>query len=176
MGETSTDPMVEITAMKALAEALSELDAEATARVLRWAGERFGVSIGTAAGKAPRVPTHEPDANGSSSEVDASRFRDLAELCAAASPNTDADRALLAGYWFQVNEGQEDFAAQTVNSALKNLGHRVSNITGAFNTLRAQKPALVIQIKKSGSTRQARKLYKLTAAGKKAVEQLIGHA
>jgi hypothetical protein len=42
--------------------------------------------------------------------------------------------------------------------------------------LKSQKPALVVQLKKSGSTKQARKKYKLTTAGKKAVEQLIGQA
>lgn len=102
------------------------------------------------------------------------RFSDLAEVYAAASPSTDADRALVAGYWFQFLQGEADFGGQAVNSALKNLGHGVSNITSAFETLKAQKPALVMQLKKAGTTKQARKTCKLTAAGKNAVELLIG--
>ena len=171
MGEHSTDPMLEITAMQKLAEALSGLDPEATARVLRWAGARYGVTLSTpsrvGSGAANENATAE---NGAGQR----RFSDLAELFSAASPSTDADRALVAGYWYQFVQGETDFPSQTVNSALKNLGHGISNITGAFETLKAQKPALVIQLKKAGTTKQARKTYKLTAAGKNAVEQLIG--
>ena len=43
-----------------------------------------------------------------------------------------------------------------------------------METLKAQSPALVMQLRKSGSSQQARKKYKLTAAGKKAVELLVG--
>jgi hypothetical protein len=50
----------------------------------------------------------------------------------------------------------------------------VKHITSAFDTLKARKPAAVMQLKKSGSTRQARKTYKLTVAGKNAVELMIG--
>ena len=50
---------------------------------------------------------------------------------------------------------------------LKDLGHRASNITDALSSAMKEKPALIIQVKKSGSARQARKLYKLTDAGVK---------
>jgi hypothetical protein len=176
MGEHSTDPLAEITAMKKLAEALSELDAEATARVLRWAGDHYGVASvapkgRSSAGSAAAVAEGNDTATDDGAQR---RFGDLAELHAAASPSTDADRALLAGYWFQFVQGESEFGAQAINSALKNLGHGVSNITSAFETLKAQKPALVMQLKKAGTSKQARKTYKLTAAGKNAVELLIG--
>jgi hypothetical protein len=174
MAEGATDPMAEITAMKAVAEALGKLDPEATARVVRWAAERFAVGLG---GGTRRLSGGGPgDVDSHLGDTGVERFKSLADLYTAASPSTDMDRALVAGYWFQFSQGQEDFAAQTVNSALKDLGHRVANITVAFNNLKSQKPALVVQLKKSGTTRQARKKYKLTTAGKTAVEQLIGHA
>ena len=172
MTESNTDPLAEITAMKAVAEALSKLDAEATGRVVRWAAERFAVT--------PAHPSKgkgfTPSGEANSDSGDAPRFSSFPDLYNAASPTTEKDKALVAGYWFQYNQGQEDFAAQAINSALKDLGQRVANITVAFNNLKAQKPALVVQVKKSGSTKQARKKYKLTAAGKKAVEELIGQA
>ena len=70
-------------------------------------------------------------------------------------------------------QGQETFTSQTLNSALKDLGRGVSNITRALAASMAQKPALVMQVRKSGTTKQARKIYKLTAAGKKAVVLMI---
>src|SRR5688572_11371365 len=55
----------------------------------------------------------------------------------AAEPTTDSDRALVAGYWYQFVEGQEDFGSQTINSDLKHLGHGVSNITKALERLKS---------------------------------------
>jgi len=178
MSESTTDPIAEVTAMKTIAEALSKLDADATARVLRWAVERFAVRLD---GALKRSATEDRNRNGaledpeSPASSERGKFNDLAELYAAASPQTEADRALVTGYWFQYVDGESEFAAQTLNSALKNLGHGVGNITQALDTLKAQRPALVMQIKKSGTTKQARKTYKLTAAAKKAVEAMIGH-
>jgi hypothetical protein len=172
MSENATDPMAEINAMKAVAEALSGLDSEATARVLQWAGGRFGVAGST------RTKTNDAKHQGNEPPNTAAtaQFESLADLYSATTPKTDADRALIAGYWYQFVDGQEDFASQTINSALKHLGHGVSNITKALGTLKGQSPALVMQVRKSGSSQQARKKYKLTAAGKNAVELLASHA
>lgn len=162
-----TDPTNEITAMKSIADALSPLDEQSRARVLRWANDRF-----RSEGTTSQVFRDEIE----SAEVPSARtkFSDLAELYAAASPSTEADKALVVGYWYQFIEREADLGSQVVNSALKNLGHGVTNITSAFDTLKAQNPALVMQVRKSGTTKQARKKYKLTAAGKKAVEQMLG--
>lgn len=164
----ATDPMAEITAMKAIADALSKLDTHATSRVLQWAASRFGVAIKATDSK------HMQRANVGAHSEDAETFESFADLFSAASPSTDADRALVAGYWSQFVLGEEDFASQAINTALKNLGHGVSNITKALETLKAQNPSLVMQVRKAGTSQQARKKYKLTAAGKKAVELLIG--
>lgn len=178
MSEDNTDPMAEVKAMQKLAEAVAGLDAEATARVLRWAVDRYGVATGSSTGSKTRAgggtglagaATENGGGNGTTPQ-----FNELAELYAATSPESDADKALVTGYWFQFLQGQADFASQAINSALKNLGHGVSNITSAFDTLKAQKPALVMQLKKAGTSKQARKTYKLTAAGKNAVELMIG--
>ena len=177
MFDSTTDPLAEITAMKSLAEAVAGLDPEARTRVLRWAADRFKVA-GAQPGKT-QTETREGhggrDRPAPADRGDAPRFSNLADLWAAASPSTDSDRALIGGYWFHVGVGQEDFGSFEVHSELKNLGHPLANITTAFDRLKAQKPALVMQVKKSGSSKQARKRYKLTGAGKTAVEQLIGH-
>jgi hypothetical protein len=170
MSDQPSDPMAEVKAMGAVAEALKGLDKEAVGRVLHWAAGSFGASVGAQQRKSPAGRGEEAG----DVDEDGVHFASLADLYAAAQPTVDSDRALVAGYWYQFKDGQEDFASQTINTALKNLGHGVSNITKALETLKAQTPALVMQVRKSGSSQQSRKKYKLTAAGKKAVELLVG--
>jgi hypothetical protein len=168
MTDQATDPAAEIAAMKAVADALAKLDAEATARVVHWAADRFKVGgAKVSSGQGAPMKRLQPE---SADEVS---FESVADLYAATSPKTEADKALVAGFWFQFCQGQAEFGSQTLNAELKNLGHGVSNITKALETLKAQNPALVMQLRKSGSTKQARKTFKLTGAGKRAVELLI---
>jgi hypothetical protein len=172
MTNTVTNAKEELHAMTAVAEALERLDAEATARVIRWAAERFGKASGARAGGVHEKPAN-PLLDAKDETHGASEYEHLADLYGAASPETDSDRALVGGYWFQFVQGQPEFGAQTINSALKDLGHQVPNITNALGALKAQKPQLVVQLKKSGTSKQARKTYKLTTAGKAAVEAMI---
>jgi len=169
MSEKTTKPSDEIAAMDAVAKAVENLDEAAVSRVLHWACARFGITATRGGGAgAPGLPDTGLKGLGG--------FESLADLYAAADPATDADRALIAGYWHQFVDGQETFGSQPLNAALKDLGRGVSNITRALDASMAQKPALVMQVRKSGTTKQARKLYKLTAAGKKAVEMMIAQS
>ena len=161
--------------MGKLADALAGLDADAIARVLRWAVDRYDVAVKDVASNG-----HSGAASGAGATPNGEQngttptFSDLAELYDAAAPESEADKALVAGYWFQFCDGRADFGAQEVNTALKNLGHPIKNMTSAFDNLKARKPAPVLQLKKSGTTKQARKTYKLTVAGMNAVEMMIG--
>jgi len=170
MSETTTDPKAEITAMSAVNDAIAGLDAAGAARVLQWAADARG--LGAVVRKAPTPPSSAggESENGGQPQQ---QFEELGDLDAAASPPTDADRALVGGYWYQYIQQKPDFTAYEVNVALNNLGHRLKNITSAFDTLKARKPSLVIQLKKSGTSKQSRKTYKLTLAGKQAVEAMI---
>ena len=118
----------------------------------------------------PSTESHAVVAPPASAAVPASS----AELLAASHARTDAQRALVIAYWFQVGESRPDLDAMTLNRELKNLGHGVSNITGVLTRMMESRPQLVLQLKKSGSSRQARKKYKLTAAGRQRVESLLG--
>lgn len=167
MTDQTNDPMAEIAAMKTVAEALAQLDAESARRVLAWAADRFGIAFG---GRS--VSRSEEEGPGGEEASDQA-YSDIADLYAAAEPKSDPDRVLVAAYWYQFYEGLGEFDAQRINTALKHMGHGVKNVTSAFTSLKARKPALVMQTKKSGSTQQARKRYKLTTAGKQAVEGLL---
>jgi hypothetical protein len=73
----------------------------------------------------------------------------------------------------QKSSGLDTFDSAAVNRELKHLGHGVGNITSAFNDLISQKPALAMQTAKSGKSKQARKKYKITRAGEKAVLEML---
>jgi len=158
----------ELKAMAQIENALSGLTEEMRSRVLRWAGDRFGVAF---EGIRDKQGAASPDKE--EKQTEATEYGELSEFYGAVAPSTEADRALVVAYWFQYKQGQEDFEAQQVNKELKHLGHRVGNITVAFNTLKKQKPALVVQTRKEGTTKQARKKYRVTVEGKKAVEKML---
>jgi hypothetical protein len=159
--------------MQKVAEAVSGLDADAVARVVRWMADAYNVTVGAASESRGGVATNPVEVNGNGANG-IPEFTELAELYSAVSPESEADKALVVGYWTQFREGKAEFGAQEINTVLKNLGHSVKNITTAFDTLKARKPAPVMQLKKAGTTKQARKTYKLTLAGKSAVEAMIG--
>ncbi len=178
----TTDPLVEVKAMASVAESLAGLDADAVGRVLRWAVDRFGVTTSVkttnvtggggvrVGGSATVEMQHTNNGNGGT----VPKFESFADLYGAANPESEADKALVAGYWFQFVEGKPEFGAQELNTALKNLGHPIANITTAFDNLKARRPAPVLQLKKAGTSKQARKTYKLTHTGRLQVDAMVG--
>lgn len=158
----------EVSAMAMVEQALEPLTPDERGRVLRWATERYGASSpssasGYRAGLLAQVPSHTATLNSD----------DPGEFYAQASPKTEPERALLIAYWVQEVDGRGDFDSQTINTKLKHLGDGVANITRALDDLKRRKPQLVIQIEKAGKSRQARKRYKVTSAGKAEVQRLL---
>lgn len=170
----SGEPSPEIQAMVKMEQALSGLDEEAVNRVLQWTISRFGTQAVSADGSGAFAEKEEPEFEKAGEEVTApDEFEDLASLYDAASPSTDADKALVCAYWFQEIQGHSSFTSMAINKELKHLGHGVSNITRTLGGLKSKKPALVMQRRKEGKTQQARKLYALTGEGKKAVKRML---
>lgn len=169
-------PDPEIEAMSAIAGALSDLDGAAQARVLRWAAERYDVALKTRTPPGRGATDSDPD-EPSEEEIsaEAPTFEHFAELFNAARPKTNEDKALVAGYWFQVLKGQPSFKATDLQNELKNLGHAIPNITDALTSNIRKKPARVLQLAKAGSAKQARKTYKLTHEGLVYVQGMLGH-
>lgn len=158
----------ELDAMATVYGALDPLDGPARERVLRWAAAKFEVAGGLA---FPDFrPRHTVDEEGG---TDPAEFREIGDLIHAAQPDTGPTRALVAAYWFQEVQAQDGWTGADINSALKNMGTGLANVTKTLDSLRAKKPALVMQVGKSGRSRQARKTYKLTTAGLRDVKQMI---
>lgn len=175
MADMSNPPDPEFSAMNVLYAALEPLDSEARKRVVAYIVARLGMTHG-----GPKSSDSGPIDLGGDQEPDlenetniAPKYGTLAELCDATHPTTAAHKALVAGYWLQVCQGGESFDGFSANKELKHLGEGVANITVAMDALKSQKPALALQLKKSGKSQQARKVYKITTAGIKAVEAMI---
>jgi hypothetical protein len=151
--------------------------------VLEWAFRQFlKRDVGTS---EVERSTHEPSGathssgeprSGGGNDGEPMTFGTLGDLFAAAAPQSGPERALVVGFWLQAIEHSEDLEGARINSELTHLGYRLPNITTTMSLLMNQKPALVVQTKKTGSAQQARKRYRLTQAGIKRVEALIANA
>jgi hypothetical protein len=158
---STSDP--EIQAMNTIVETLEALAEPQRANVLRYINGRYG---GRAPAPRSGAPAGEPGEG-------AAAFADLGDLFDKANPQNQADRVLVVAYWKQVIEGAESFEAFPVSKELKHLGHGVTNITSALDSLIQQSPKLVLQVAKSGKSRQARKRYKVTREGVRRVQAMV---
>lgn len=165
------DPLAEIEAMRKVATALETLEATSRDRVLDWALKFYRGKAATIAAGVTAIPRTDL-ASTRNSEL-AELPNDIATLFASANPGTEPEKALVAAYWLLKHEGVEETDSFRLNSELTHLGHRVSNITRALGMLITAKPALIVQTRKEGKTKQARKKYKLTIEGMRRVERMI---
>lgn len=157
--------------MRSVDDALSQLEEDERRRVLTWAISKFG-------GKTEDHPaiTLDGEDTGEATKSESSSYERIVDLVDAANPSSIVDYVLVATYWFQELNGEEEVTGRQVNAELKDLGHPSKNITDSFNSLIRRKPSQARQVKKSGSTRQAQKKYRLTNEGVRAVEQMISGA
>lgn len=168
----------EIEAMRSIAQHVGSLDEAARERVLSWVASRFDIMLAPVASRAKGVASaidRGGHSDGHSSLVDDSSpaFAHAAELFDATRPGTDADKALVLAYWLQACQGNASFTSRQVNDELKHMGHGVGNITRALDSLTGSKPAMVMQLEKSGKTQQAQKKFRVTHEGLKRVQQML---
>jgi hypothetical protein len=173
--DRTVDPRTELEVMGVIADALARIpDAITRERVLDWAYSRFG---GAGRRTDPFVRQQgRQDKPAASTQTTLQEFGSVADLYTAADPQTENDRALVTAYWIQTHEGNGSFTAQAVNGSLTHMGYGVSNITRTLGVLMDRKPKLVIQLEKSGKTQQARKTYKVTQEGERAVQAMVAGA
>jgi|SRR5271154_5517214 len=133
-------------------------------------------AFGTSATQ-PQAPSHttsDPHSEGKRTDgATAAPFNTLIEKW---TPATQADWALLGAYYFQRIMGEQNVTGLQVNKELKQHGYGVTNITDCFTSNMQSEPARMLQTKKSGKSKQAKKLYLVTTAGLKYVEDRLGGA
>src|ERR1700722_12540546 len=112
----NADPSVEIEVMGIIAGGMKRLseDVDARRRVLRWAASAFlpqepeSTPINTTPGTGSlQAQGATVSATGTVTSSQARSHDSLPGLYAAVSPASDAARALVVGYWFQVLQGEQ---------------------------------------------------------------------
>lgn len=176
------EPKQEFEAIKAVHDALAPLNEEGRTRVLTYIASLLGINA-KVGGRGAAPTNNDGNGNDDDSEDDdestggtpkgPKTFSSFAELYASADPKTNGEKALVVGYWLQVCQAAESFTAAAANKELTHLGHKIANITDAIDSVKNQKPMLILQLKKSGNSRQARKLYKVSHEGIKRVEDML---
>ena len=71
--------------------------------------------------------------------------------------------------------GKESWQSADVQKELRELGYALTNVADSVASAVDKRPQRVIQLKKSGSSRQARKTFKLSDAGRKYIEGKLNH-
>jgi hypothetical protein len=127
----------------------------------------FGQTQGQPSGAtASQVrPAGAADVQGASEQVPS--FDALLEKW---TPTTQQDLALLGAYYFNFILKHESVSGFEINRVLKDHGRGSKNITQDLGAHIGAQPSLILQVKKAGSTKQGRKLYKITSPGIKYVE------
>jgi hypothetical protein len=152
----------EIQAIAKITEALSSLEPDAIQRVLDYVAQRYQSKMSSQVVSGPV-----------SQQSVEQTFSEFHELYDAAQPVSGPDKALIAGYWFQHILGKTELDSFQLNKILKNLGYPLNNITRDLDTLMRKSPRLVTQLRKEGTSQQARKTYKLTLEGIRAVQRML---
>ena len=100
-------------------------------------------------------------------------YETVAECFSDASPNNEWEKALIVAAYLQVKNGLADITSFDVNKQLKNLGHASANITQAFDGNINRKPQFILQLRKDGKSKQAKKKYKVSGEGIKYANSML---
>lgn len=97
--------------------------------------------------------------------VNFEEFDDIEELFLTSDVKKVSHRILLAAAYLQEKNNLAEVSSLDINTQLKKLGYGVTNITTLINGLLKKKPPLMEVTKKEGTTKQARRKFKVTAPG-----------
>jgi hypothetical protein len=104
------------------------------------------------------------------------RYKSIENLFLAADTDKVSSRILLAAAFLQEKHGYNEMSSYDINSRLKKLGYGVSNITTAINGLLKKKPPLMNQVRKEGSSKQAKRKFVVTEKGLEVAKTLLRSA
>jgi len=135
-------------------------------RVVSWLASRLGQDVLFQDSASQRKPSV-------SETSELSSFATLGELLSAASPRTDCQRVLLGAAFLQKVRGMESLTSLAINRELTHAGQTVKGIATAVSRLTQGRPALIVQVRKAGRTKQARKTLTVTAEGFRYVGRMV---
>jgi len=157
----------ELRVMSAVYEEFTRIDDEAKQRVLNWVAGKFSLKSYKAAMTGIGASALDKGT------VSIESFNSVADAFNAAGPEIDRDKALVVAAFIQKSIGKDEVTGYEINQELRQLGHGLNNITDAINQMMGKSPKLMMQVKKEGKSKQARKKYRVTAEGFKVVQQML---
>jgi hypothetical protein len=165
---------LELESMAKMNDLLEVLTEEQRRRVILWALDKFKVSIGsTTRPLGLKDSSTAINRELTSNPQGLPEFSDLAGLFEACSPNSDREKALVAGYWLQLSSNGKEWDTENANEQLKELGQGINNVALAVHGL---KPKFILQTKTQADDGKKRKQYRLTTLGIKKVRDMISGA
>ncbi|UCH92460.1 MAG: hypothetical protein JSV88_19480 [Candidatus Aminicenantes bacterium] len=93
------------------------------------------------------------------------KYETVEDLFFASNVRTIASKILLVAAYLQEKHNFKEFSSLDINSRLKNIGQGVQNITTSINSLVDKKPPLLIQTRKMGDSKQAKRKFRVTEEG-----------
>lgn len=179
----------ELAVMQNLAEAVACLTPAEKRRVASWLSEYVQLdeqpSVPAVVQETVDVagPEESADAATDAEDIDATEvevsepvstsYESFADLYDDVAPKTGTQKAVTAGYWFEVKEGKQSWKASEVNKLLKSIDVKVSSISIVLtNAVKAKKP-LIAQLERLGDSERSRKTFCLKESGIEYVESRI---
>lgn len=121
----------------------------------------------------PTIDKTEASIAQTNKSINLNSFKTLEQVFAQATPKTDSEKVLLAAAFLQTKQRWKEFGAFVVQKELKRIGKKSANITTSIKMLSTKKPALIVELQKTGDSKQSRKTYKVTPEGLEAALRLI---
>ncbi len=155
------------------------LEVEGEESLVKEIYEDFKKQLSSRTFNAPVIPENKTNivkfTNNESCNL--SNYQTLGDIFAAipVALSTDVQKVLVAASFLQEKNSLGKITGQEIGKELKHIGQGVNNITHAISGNIDVKPQRMIQLKKSGKTKQAKKDYKVTVAGINAVKNLISN-
>lgn len=109
-------------------------------------------------------------------KIDIETFPSLAEAIAATKVErklVESEIVLFAATYLQLKEKKSPLLSSQINTILRPLGKAVANATRELDKNIDCKPQLIIQLRKTASTKQAKREIKVTSAGEEYIEDLL---
>lgn len=168
----------ELEALNKINEAIRELPEDAKVRVIAWLINKYSIHSGHSPVLTPKVLTNVDTHNEQENIIEPdvmsiTSYATAADLLAKCNPNKENEKILIVSAFLQAKNPTKDLTGYEVNHTLKNIGHKVNDFSHNIDSLMKRKPQLMIQTKKSGNTRQAKRNYRVTDEGMKEIERLV---
>ena len=170
----------ELTVMQSVALLIQPLSVDERRRVASWLSQfveddAITSDLQDQGVSSSEEPVSQPEASEDDQlEEQKEEITSFADFYAAITPKTAWQRAAVAAWWLENREGIESWRTSAVTKLLKSIDVVVKQLSITIATKSKGDDPIFDVMSKSGDSMQARKTYRLAAAGKAYVEDKLG--